>query len=267
MTNDISWLKNLPIAHRGLHSLEAGIPENSIKAFINAAEKGFAIELDVYVNYKGQVVVFHDESLKRMCGYDKSIFAYDADKHKDYYKLLGTDQTIPTLSDVFKTINNSVPIIIHIRERRIKKRNEIYKAIYDVLNSYRKQRVAIQSFDPILLGIFVKKLPNVIRGQLSSNLKNEKLNRLIKYFLSNYKLNWYSKPHYIAHDFSDSRMPKSFFQKQNKKGLPILCWIITSLEEHERAVKIFDNIIFEGFIPNGYDLNAEESQNIKMPIQ
>ena len=255
MSNDISWLKKIPIAHRGLHSSEESIPENSIKAFVNAAEKGFAIELDIYVTRNGDVVVFHDESLERMCRYDKSIFSYDVNLHK-YYKLLDTDQEIPTLDDVLKVVNSRVPVIIHVREQRVKTRTEICDALYKVLNPFRKQIVAIQSFDPCLLGVFAKKLPNVIRGQLSSNFENEKLNRLTRYLLSNYKLNWYSKPHYLAHNLSDSKI-QNFLQKQRKKGMPVLCWTITSPQEHKKALENFDNIIFENYIPTRSDLRLK----------
>lgn len=155
--DDILWLKNLAVAHRELYSNEEGIPENSMKAFENAADKGFAIELDVYVNRQGEVVVFHDESLQRMCKYDRSIFSYYTDTHKKHYKLLDTDQEIPNLNEVLKKINNRLPVIIHIRERRIKKRKEIYGALYGVLNLHRNQTIAIQSFDPFLLGFFRKK--------------------------------------------------------------------------------------------------------------
>ena len=56
------------IAHRGLHDIKKGIPENSMKAFEEAIKKGVAIELDVRLSKDGRVVVFHDKPLKRMCG-------------------------------------------------------------------------------------------------------------------------------------------------------------------------------------------------------
>lgn len=264
---DISWLKNRPIAHRGLHSAKESTPENSLKAFKKAIEKGYTVELDVYVNRKRQVVVFHDESLARMCRYDKSIFSYDANSkvnggHREYYKLLDTDQRIPTLSDVLKEINNQVPVIIHIRESRFKEKTkfpfirkkisykEICKILYDVLYPFRNQIVAVQSFDPIMLRTFAKRLPNVVRGQLSSSFESEKFGRLKKYLLSNYRLNWWSKPHYLAHRFEDSRMSAEFLQKQRKRGVPVLCWTITTPEDHQEAMERFDNVIFEGYLPD-----------------
>ena len=55
-----------PYAHRGLWG--EGIPENSLAAFRRAAEHGFAIELDVQLSRDGEVMVFHDYTLDRVCG-------------------------------------------------------------------------------------------------------------------------------------------------------------------------------------------------------
>ena len=53
-------------AHRGLWNGER--PENSLAAFRAATEQGFGIEMDVHLTKDGQLVVFHDDSLQRMCG-------------------------------------------------------------------------------------------------------------------------------------------------------------------------------------------------------
>ena len=44
-------------AHRGLHNLSEGVPENSMAAFRRAAEHGYGIELDVQLTRDGQVIV------------------------------------------------------------------------------------------------------------------------------------------------------------------------------------------------------------------
>ena len=41
---DEHWLVKTPVAHRGLHAAEKGIPENSFKAYAAAIEKGYPIE-------------------------------------------------------------------------------------------------------------------------------------------------------------------------------------------------------------------------------
>ena len=58
-------------AHRGLHNLSEGVPENSMAAFRRAAEHGYGIELDVQLTRDGQVIVAHDYDLKRICGIER----------------------------------------------------------------------------------------------------------------------------------------------------------------------------------------------------
>ena len=55
-------------AHRGLHSKTHGIPENSMSAFRAAIQKNYGIELDFHLTRDGELVVFHDDDLKRVCG-------------------------------------------------------------------------------------------------------------------------------------------------------------------------------------------------------
>ena len=58
------------IAHRGLFDNATDRPENSLPAFRKAVECGYGIELDVQLTTDHKLVVFHDESLKRMCRAD-----------------------------------------------------------------------------------------------------------------------------------------------------------------------------------------------------
>ena len=56
------------IAHRGLSSFEA---ENSLASFISAGNRSyFGIECDVHLTKDGKYVVFHDDNLVRMTGFD-----------------------------------------------------------------------------------------------------------------------------------------------------------------------------------------------------
>ena len=58
-------------AHRGYHG--EGAEENSETAFKRAIEKGYGIEIDVRFSSDGELMVFHDETLKRVCGIDKRV--------------------------------------------------------------------------------------------------------------------------------------------------------------------------------------------------
>lgn len=60
------------VAHRG--SRGQGYPENSLPAFAAALKSGAdAIECDVWLTADKEVVIHHDESLKRMTGVDKPV--------------------------------------------------------------------------------------------------------------------------------------------------------------------------------------------------
>ncbi|MCI9552487.1 MAG: hypothetical protein HFE94_03005 [Acutalibacter sp.] len=61
-------LEGRNFAHRGLHTADHSIPENSLPAFRRAVEAGYGIELDIQLSKDGQVVVFHDDTLDRVCG-------------------------------------------------------------------------------------------------------------------------------------------------------------------------------------------------------
>ena len=61
------------IAHRGLFDNSTNRAENSINAFAKAVEEGYGIELDVQLTSDKELVVFHDESLLRMCGINKKL--------------------------------------------------------------------------------------------------------------------------------------------------------------------------------------------------
>lgn len=69
-------------AHRGLHTEDKRVPENSLEAFRLAAEAGYGIELDVQLSKDGRVVVFHDDTLDRVCGVRGRVDDYKYDELK-----------------------------------------------------------------------------------------------------------------------------------------------------------------------------------------
>ena len=65
-SRSISEILPFDYAHRGLWGPTA--PENTLPAFEAAVQAGYGIELDVHMTSDGHLVVFHDDTLKRMCG-------------------------------------------------------------------------------------------------------------------------------------------------------------------------------------------------------
>ena len=73
---DRSQFSGVLYAHRGLFDNKSDSPENSLNAFRKAVENGYGIEFDVQLSKDKIPVVFHDLSLKRVCGIEGNVCDY-----------------------------------------------------------------------------------------------------------------------------------------------------------------------------------------------
>lgn len=239
----ISWIKETPIAHRGLHTKD--IPENSLSAFENALKNNYAIELDVQFTKDKEVVVFHDENLKRMTNDTRNIEDVNYDELKNL-RLGNTNEIIPTLEEVLELVDSKVAILIEIKD--CKDYIELSEKTYEILKGY-EGNYAIQSFNPFILEWYKNNASEVIRGQLSGTFTegSESLNSFEKFVLKNMLLNFKSKPNYIGYELEG--ISKSKLESLRKKGVPIIVWTVKNKEDMEKAYKYSDNITFENFLP------------------
>ena len=235
MRKNLTFLLNNIIAHRGYHKKELGIPENSIPAFIRAIENNYIIELDVHVLKDNNIIVFHDDNLKRMTGIDKNIKELTYDELKNV-KLYNTNYTIPLLSEVLSIVDGKVPILIELKYdvRNHRLEDNLMKILKEYNGEY-----AVQSFDPFILSYFKRKYPNIIRGQLSYDFNNKKMNYFKKYILSHMKLNFISKPDFISYGVNS---PLIYKLKRNKI---VLGWVIRNKNDYVKLKKYCDNFICE----------------------
>lgn len=111
---DTAALKQRLYAHRGLHDNNSDAPENSMRAFRKAVEAGFGIELDVQLSKDGVPVVFHDFTLKRICGGEGKVCDYTWSELQQF-SLCGSDQKIPRFEDVLKLVDGKVPLIVELK--------------------------------------------------------------------------------------------------------------------------------------------------------
>ena len=129
--------QNWYYAHRGLHNNDSDAPENSARAIKFAVEKGYGIELDVQLTKDEKVVVFHDATLKRVCGVDAKVNSMTYEELQQL-RLFDTEEKIPLFSDVLKIIDGKVPLIMEVKMVNAKtrvcelanKELEGYKGIY-----------------------------------------------------------------------------------------------------------------------------------------
>ena len=79
---------NRHYAHRGLFDNQTDAPENSLAAFKKAVDAGYGIELDVQLSKDNRLVVFHDASLKRMCGVEGKVWDYTLEELKQMMQFM-----------------------------------------------------------------------------------------------------------------------------------------------------------------------------------
>ena len=156
-------------AHRGIHNNKDINPENSLLAFKIAVEKGYGIELDVQVTRDNIPVVFHDNTLYRVCSLKNSIKDFTL-KELVNLRLFNTEESIPTLEEVLKLVDGKVPLIVEIKNESTDI-NEL-KYIANILDNYSGV-YCIESFNPLVLRWYKKNRPQLIRGQLSNYFKKK----------------------------------------------------------------------------------------------
>ena len=231
-------------AHRGLHNSKRA--ENSMSAFTAAVEAGYGIELDIRLSKDGKLVVFHDDTLDRVCGREGNVIDFTAEELATF-KLSGTEDGIPLFSDVLAMVNGRVPLLIEIKE--LAGDGNVSLAACEILSNYSGDFI-VESFNPLSLRIVKKKMPCVCRGILSRRYFDSEENSKPLYFLlQSLLLNFLCRPAFIAYDHHHA---KSFALRFVREyfNVPTLAWTVRSLNEEKTAIKNkFDGIIFEGYLP------------------
>ncbi len=228
-------------AHRGLFDNTSEAPENSLTAFRNAVENGYGIELDVQLSKDKVPVVFHDATLKRMCGFDGNVWDYTLAELKSF-KLLNSHETIPTFAEALEVIGGNVPIIIEYKLDVPS--NEVCKLANELLKNYNGP-YCIESFHPLALMWYRKNRPDVVRGQLSMNFGKDKKykGKLLYVFLTYLLTNVATRPDFIAYKHFDANNISR--RLCGKLGALRVAWTIRSQEQYEESKDKFDLFIFD----------------------
>lgn len=231
-------------AHRGLHG--GGIAENSLSAFRAARDAGYGIELDVRLSRDGELVVFHDPTLTRMCGVE-ALVSDCSTRELSEMKLGGTADTVPTLEEVLKLIDGRVPLLIEIKMEG--EEHGVAEALAEEISDYSGDYI-VESFNPKALAIFRKIMPEVPRGILSSLFtKEEKYKRKPLYFLlENLFFNFLARPDFIAYEKGGAACP-NLRRIRRRWSTPLFAWTVRSAQEESKTVSDgFDTVIFEGYL-------------------
>lgn len=246
-------LKDKLVAHCGLVSSDA--PENSLRALRRAVDAGFAVECDVQVTRSGEVVVFHDHSLTRLCQRSGTVDELTR-KTRLLAHLSATDQSIPSLGEVLTMVAGRAGVFVDLKPRAsvraLSRRDAITRvaAVAAVLEGYSGP-VAVMSWDPRQLRWLRDNAPEVVRIQSGGVGGSLLLVPGMAAVLDDLRLNWVSDPHAVS--YNAGLLPRASVQAARRAGVPVLAWVARDEASLRRALAHADNVLFEGFTPSSTD--------------
>lgn len=228
-------------AHRGLHTEDKRVPENSLEAFRLAAEAGYGIELDVQLSKDGRVVVFHDDTLDRVCGVRGRVDDYKYDELKKM-SLCGSSQTVPLFTEVLDVIGGRSPLIVELKTGPRNK--ELCSKTYDILENYRGE-VCIESFNPLIVAWFRFHARDIVRGQLAMPMKEygrKDASPPLAFALSRGLTNFIARPQFEAYKIGFRPLG---IRIAEKLGAMAIGWTSHEAKNEKRR----DGVIFEFYKP------------------
>ena len=234
-------------AHRGLYAQDQSVPENSLPAFAAAAEKGYGMELDIQLSLDGEVVVFHDDTLARMCGIGGRVDAFPLARLREM-PLAGTAERMPLLTEVFDTVAGKAPIIIELKTGP--RNEELCRKGLGLMRAYQKQyggAFCVESFDARIVAWFRKNAPDILRGQLTDSPRALGSGHPVLDFIAgNLLSNVIARPQFIAHGPGRKTALARFAEACG--AMPVY-WTARPGDDAAALEEYYDAVIFEHYAP------------------
>ena len=245
-------LLTTPLAHRGLHDVAKGCPENSLASFDAAATQGYGIELDLQLSKDGEAMVFHDYFLQRLTAESGPVAQRTAAELNAISLLHGRAERIPTLSQVLATVAGRAPLLIELKDQDGAlgpNVGPLEKATVKALEGYGGE-AAVMSFNPHSVAALARLAPSLPRGLTTCDYLKKDWTTVPETRLAELR----PLPDvkriqacFISHQENDLANPQVAALKA--KGMPVICWTIRSAEQEAKARLVADNITFEGYLP------------------
>lgn len=238
-----------PFAHRALHDVSDGRPENSRAAITAAIDHGYGIEIDLQLSADDQAMVFHDDDLARLAKAAGPVRDLTADA-LTRTPLRGGDEGIPTLSEILALVTGQVPLLIEIKDQDGAMGPAVgvlEAATAAALRGY-KGPVAVMSFNPHAVACMADLCPDIPRGLVTSDyacdkwdLPTDVCDRLRD--IPDYERVGAS---FISHEVTD--LTRARVTALKRSGAKVFCWTVRSAQVEAEARKLADNVTFEGYL-------------------
>ena len=230
------WLRDVPLAHRGLHGGE--VPENTLAAFDAAARAGVGVELDVHRSRDGVPVVVHDPDVRDASGAWRPVSALTA---RELQARRPGGPGIPRLADALRVLAD-VPVMVEVKNVR-PAAGLLEPAVAALLASHPGP-VCVASFNPRSLAWFRGHLPGVPRVQTAGGLASVPMPAVVRWSLRTLRWLRAVRPAAVSYALGDVDEPA--VQAYRAGGGLVVTWTVTSAAELDRARRYADNVVFEG---------------------
>jgi glycerophosphoryl diester phosphodiesterase len=248
MRNAPAWLTARPIAHRGLHDAANGVVENSLGALRAALSRGYGVECDLRLSRDGQVFVFHDDTLERLCGEKTRFDALDAIEIQSR-RLVDSGEPIPTLADWLGAADGAGPLVLELKGE-FTGNAALAQAVAAALASCRGE-VAVKSFDPALIGWLRASGARWPLGMVAQADNEEAewefLTAEQRFGLARFTHAAETRPDFLSWRAGD--LPNPVCELSRTLCVPTMTWTIRSAKQAAAALGHADQIVFEGFLP------------------
>ena len=239
-----------PIAHRALHDVADGRPENSRAAIAAAIEAGYGIEIDLQLSRDGRAMVFHDYDLGRLTGQKGPIRQRTA-AELSQIGLLGGKEGVPSFAEVLELVDGRAPLLVELKDQHGQMGHTddaLEQAAAAELEGYHGP-LALMSFNPNMVGRMAELAPGWARGIVSCGFKAmdwpllKKATRARLRDIPDFEAAGCS---FISHHAPD--LARERVSDLKAGGAAVLCWTIRSPEAEAEARKVAQNITFEGYL-------------------
>ena len=214
--------------HRGYSSLE---PENTLGAFTLCMEKNIpGVELDVQLCKTGEVVIVHDENMRRVSGRDALVTHLTFDELRSLD--VGNRQQVPLLSELFESCGSKLYYDIELKVPGLQD-GGLSEKTWQIIRAFGLEKFCmVSSFNPFALRRFNK----ISGAELPTAVIFDESPSVPKIFHHGWGRHIaqcsYLKPPLAQLDEAFVRK----FKKQ--KNYPLIPWTIDDLKEGKRALEL-----------------------------
>lgn len=239
-----------PLAHRTLHDVRKGRPENSRSGAEAAIAAGYGLEIDLQLSSDGVPMVFHDDCLQRLTrsfGAVRDLSAADLRATR----LTHGDEGIPDFEEFLALVGGRVPVLVELKDQDGglgPNTDVLEQASCDLLRHYQG-KVALMSFNPHSVAKCAEYAPDIARGLVTglfskgswpdvADARRKALAQIPDYERVG--------ACFISHNRAHLNHPPVV--KLRDAGETVLCWTVKSPEQEAATKGLVDNITFEGYL-------------------